>query len=72
MRHVRGAPCHPQTRGKAERWHRTPKNRVPLGNRRLPGGLEAKAAASVEHHNHRRHHGSPGNPTPADARSGGG
>src|SRR5450755_4328944 len=22
--HVRGAPCHPQTQGKIERWHQTP------------------------------------------------
>jgi putative transposase len=23
MSHVRGAPCHPQTQGKIERWHQT-------------------------------------------------
>jgi len=23
MRHVRGAPFHPQTQGKIERWHQT-------------------------------------------------
>src|SRR5690606_36014322 len=27
MSHVRGAPCHPQTQGKIERWHQTLKNR---------------------------------------------
>ncbi len=28
MSHVRGAPFHPQTQGKIERWHQTMKNRV--------------------------------------------
>ena len=28
--HVRGAPCHPQTQGKMQRWHHTLKNRVLL------------------------------------------
>ena len=27
MDHVRGAPLHPQTQGKIERWHQTMKNR---------------------------------------------
>ena len=30
MGHVRGAPCHPQTQGKIERWHQTMKNRILL------------------------------------------
>ena len=32
MAHVRGAPYHPQTQGKIERWHQTLKNRVLLNN----------------------------------------
>jgi putative transposase len=32
MQHVRGAPYHPQTQGKIERWHRTLKNRILLDN----------------------------------------
>jgi transposase InsO family protein len=31
MKHVRGAPYHPQTQGKIERWHQTMKNRVSAG-----------------------------------------
>jgi transposase InsO family protein len=31
MKHVRGAPMHPQTQGKIERWHQTLKNRILLG-----------------------------------------
>jgi transposase InsO family protein len=40
MDHVRGAPHHPQTQGKIERWHQTMKNRVLLENYFLPGDLE--------------------------------
>ena len=40
MDHVRGAPHHPQTQGKIERWHQTMKNRVLLENYYLPGDLE--------------------------------
>jgi putative transposase len=64
--HVRGAPNHPQTQGKIERWHQTLKNRVLLENYFLPGQLEAAVAAFVDHYNHRRYHESLGNLTPAD------
>ena len=37
MNHVRGAPYHPQTQGKIERWHQTLKNRILLENYYLPG-----------------------------------
>ena len=66
MQHIRGAPCHPQTQGKIERWHRTLKNRILLENYYLPGELEAQVAAFVEHYNHRRAHESLDNLTPAD------
>ena len=66
MQHIRGAPCHPQTQGKIERWHRTLKNRILLENYHLPGELEAQVAAFVEHYNHRRAHESLDNLTPAD------
>jgi transposase InsO family protein len=66
MEHVRGAPNHPQTQGKIERWHQTLKNRILLENYYLPGDLEAQVSAFVEHYNHRRYHESLGNLTPAD------
>ena len=66
MPHVRGAPCHPQTQGKIERWHQTLKNRILLENYYLPGALQAQVAAFVEHYNHRRAHESLQNLTPAD------
>ena len=40
MDHVCGAPHHPQTQGKIERWHQTMKNRVLLENYFRPGDLE--------------------------------
>ena len=67
MSHVRGAPFHPQTQGKIERWHQTLKNRIQLENYFLPGDLEAQVAAFVEHYNHQRYHESLSNVTPADA-----
>jgi len=66
MEHVRGAPYHPQTQGKIERWHQTLKNRILLENYYLPGDLEAHVGAFVEHYNHQRYHESLGNLTPAD------
>jgi transposase InsO family protein len=67
MSHVRGAPLHPQTQGKIERWHQTLKNRILLENYFLPGDLEHQIEAFVEHYNHRRYHESLGNVTPAYA-----
>src|SRR3546814_21085356 len=66
MSHVRGAPMHPQTQGKIERWHQTLKNRIMLENYFLPGDLEAQIEAFVEHYTHQRYHTSLKNVTPAD------
>ena len=66
MQHVRGAPYHPQTQGKIERWHQTLKNRILLENYYLPDDLKAQIARFVEHYNHRRYHESLQNLTPAD------
>ena len=66
IEHVRGAPYHPQTQGKIERWHQTLKNRILLDNYYLPGDLERQINAFVEHYNHVRYHESLSNLTPAD------
>ena len=66
MSHVRGAPYHPQTQGKIERWHQTLKNRILLENYFLPGDLECQIESFVEHYNHERYHESLKNVTPAD------
>jgi putative transposase len=70
IEHIRGAPCHPQTQGKIERWHQTLKNRILLENYYLPGDLALQVEAFVEHYNHRRYHESLKNLTPADVYSG--
>jgi transposase InsO family protein len=48
MGHVRGAPCHPQTQGKIERWHQTLKNCILLENYYLPDDLESRIDAFVD------------------------
>ena len=66
MEHVRGAPYHPQTQGKIERWHQTLKNRILLENYYLPGDLRQQIETFVAHYNHGRYHESLQNLTPAD------
>jgi transposase InsO family protein len=66
MSHVSGAPYHPMTQGKIERWHQTLKNRILLENNYLPGDLETQIEAFAADYNHRRYQESLGNLTPAD------
>jgi transposase InsO family protein len=66
MDHTRGAPYHPQTQGKIERWHQTLKNRILLENYYLPGDLETQIGRFIEYYNHQRYHESLENLTPAD------
>jgi putative transposase len=66
MTHIGGAPRHPQTQGKIERWHQMLKNRILLEHAYLPGELEARVAAFVEHYNHLRAHECLDNLPPAD------
>ena len=49
MSHIRGAPYHPQTQGKIERWHQTLKNRILLENYFLPGNFERQIESFVQH-----------------------
>jgi putative transposase len=66
MEHVRGAPYHPMTQGKIERWHRTMKNVVRLENYYSPEELEAAITRFVDYYNNERYHESLENVTPAD------
>nr|WP_321463851.1 IS3 family transposase [uncultured Cohaesibacter sp.] len=66
MKQIHGAPGHPQTQGKIERWHQTLKNRILLENYFFPADLENEIAAFINHYNHHRYHESLGNLTPAD------
>lgn len=67
MEHTRGAPYHPQTQGKIERYHRSMKNVVKLEHYYFPWDLEKAIGQFVEHYNHHRYHESLNNVTPADA-----
>ena len=66
MGHVKGAPYHPQTQGKIERYHRTMKNVVKLENFFFPDDLRASIEAFVNYYNNHRYHESLNNVTPAD------
>lgn len=70
IEHIRGAPYHPMTQGKIERYHRSMKNIVNLQNYFLPGTLEAEIASFVEYYNHQRYHESLDNLTPMDVYTG--
>jgi transposase InsO family protein len=64
--HTRGAPYHPQTQGKIERYHRTMKNVVKLQHYYFPWELEAALRDFVAYYNNDRYHESLDNVTPAD------
>jgi transposase InsO family protein len=66
MDHTRGAPYHPQTQGKIERYHRTMKNVVKLQNYYKPETLRQEIGTFVEYYNNERVHESLKNVTPAD------
>ena len=63
---INGKPCHPQTQGKIERYHRTMKNVIKLEHYYSPEELENALTQFVDFYNHRRYHESLNNMTPAD------
>jgi len=66
MTHTRGAPYHPMTQGKIERYHRSMKNVVKLQNYYFPWELEQEISKFVDYYNHHRYHEALKNVTPAD------
>jgi putative transposase len=64
--HTRGAPYHPMTQGKIERFHRSMKNEVKLNNYYFPDDLNVEIDRFVEYYNNNRYHESINNVTPAD------
>jgi transposase InsO family protein len=68
--HTRGAPYHPMTQGKIERYHRSMKNVVKLEKYHSPWELERAIARFVTDYNHRRLHEALDNVTPADVYEG--
>ena len=70
IEHTRGAPYHPMTQGKIERYHRSMKNVVKLEHYYYPWELEKAIDEWVQHYNHERYHESLENVTPADVYEG--
>ena len=66
MTHTRGAPYHPQTQGKIERWHRSMKNQILLNHYYLPSELQKHLQRFIRYYNHERYPESLDNLTPAD------
>lgn len=66
VHHIHGAPMHPQTQGKIERYHRSMKNVVKLHHYYSPDELRKAIAQWVHHYNNNRYHESLNNTTPAD------
>ena len=66
LTHIRGAPYHPQTQGKIERYHRSMKSVVKLDTFYFPWELEQAIASFVDYYNQQRYHESLDNLTPAD------
>ena len=56
MTHTRGAPYHPMTQGKIERYHRSMKNVVKLEHYYSPWELERAIEAFVQYYNQDRYH----------------
>jgi len=66
IEHTRGAPYHPQTQGKIERFHRSMKNVIKLNNYFYPWALEKEIEKFINHYNNERYHEALNNVTPAD------
>ena len=66
MRHVVASPCHPQTNGKMERYHRTAKARVNVFVYHSVEELIEAMDSFVNYYNYERYHEALGNVTPAD------
>jgi len=66
IKHIHGAPYHPMTQGKIERWHRSMKNVVKLQNYYTPSELNHAITEWVSYYNDQRYHEALENVTPAD------
>jgi putative transposase len=66
LKHIRGAPYHPMTQGKIERYHRSMKNVVKLQTFYFPWELDGAIRDFVTYYNNERYHESLDNVTPAD------
>ena len=70
MEHTRGAPYHPQTQGKIERYHRSMKNVILLDKYFLPQDLEHEIGKFIDYYNNERYHEGINNMRPVDVYNG--
>jgi putative transposase len=70
IKSIHGRPCHPQTQGKIERYHRTMKNTIKLDHYYSPEELERAIEKFVWFYNNQRYHESLNNLTPASVYNG--
>lgn len=70
IKHITAAPCHPQTNGKVERYHRSIKEEINLVPHETPTALREAIRSFVDYYNHRRYHEGLDNVTPYDVLSG--
>lgn len=68
--HTRGAPYHPMTQGKIERYHRTMKNVILLQKFFYPWELEVEIDRFINYYNNERYHESINNLIPKDVYNG--
>jgi transposase InsO family protein len=66
MEHTRGAPYHPMTQGKIERYHKTMKNVILLQKYYFPWELENEIQRFIDYYNNERYHESINNLIPKD------
>lgn len=66
FKHSYGAPYHPQTQGKIERYHRSLKNVILLDNYYLPSHLEREIDRFINYYNNERYHEGINNMKPVD------
>jgi len=66
MKQSHGAPYHPMTQGKIERYHRSMKNEINLQKYYMPWELEREIERFVNYYNNERYHEALNNVTPAD------
>jgi len=66
IKQIHGAPMHPQTQGKIERYHRSMKSFVKLHHYFCPSELETAIEKYVDYYNNHRYHESLQNLKPAD------
>ena len=66
MTQTHGAPYHPMTQGKIERYHRSMKNEINLQKYYMPWELEQEIERFIDYYNNKRYHEALNNVTPAD------